>query len=148
MNPLVAVLLVQAWMPPADRTGMLNPLVTQDTIQKTICVSGWAASQRPPLSYTSKLKRQWLPAGRRMSDYELDHLIPLSLGGAPRDPANLWLEPWADACGAGVKDDLERKLHHLVCAGDVSLSDAQVAIADDWTVAYSRWVGPLPGCGR
>ena len=27
------------------------------------------------------------------ADYEEDHLIPLELGGAPRDPNNLWPEP-------------------------------------------------------
>jgi hypothetical protein len=32
--------------------------------------------------------------GQRLSDYELDHLIPLELGGAPAEAANLWPEPW------------------------------------------------------
>ena len=45
--------------------------------------------------------------GERYSNYEFDHLIPLSLGGALRDPRNLWFEPIAGAWGASAKDDLE-----------------------------------------
>ena len=35
---------------------MLKPDVTQDTIDSTICVSGWTATVRPPTSYTNALK--------------------------------------------------------------------------------------------
>ena len=29
--------------------------------------------------------------------YELDHIIPLCLGGSPTDPSNLQLKPWDEA---------------------------------------------------
>jgi hypothetical protein len=35
-----------------------NPDVTQDTIDSTICVSGWTSTVRPPSSYTTALKIQ------------------------------------------------------------------------------------------
>jgi hypothetical protein len=35
----------------------------------------------------------WLDAPK----YELDHIIPLCLGGSPTDPSNLQLEPWDEA---------------------------------------------------
>ncbi len=41
------------------------------------------------------LAEQKLPDG--VKDYELDHLVPPELGGAPRDPANLWLQHWDEA---------------------------------------------------
>jgi hypothetical protein len=59
--------------------------------------------------------------------------------GGSNDIANLWpesyrTEPW----NAHVKDKLEDKLHALVCAGKMSLPDAQKAIAGDWISAYKR----------
>jgi hypothetical protein len=73
-------------------------------------------------------------------EYEVDHLISLELGGS-NDIRNLWpesyrTEPW----NAHVKDKLEDRLHALVCAGKMSLPDAQKAIAGDWKSAYRRWV--------
>lgn len=77
-----------------------------------------------------------------LSDYELDHLIPLELGGAST-VANLWPEPWADPRGAHRKDDLENALNRQVCSGSMTRSDAQHAIASDWEAAYRRYVGTL-----
>jgi hypothetical protein len=46
------------------------------------------------------------------TDYEEDHLIPLELGGAPRDPRNLWPEPHTQS---KVTDPLETKLNRIIC---------------------------------
>ncbi|MET7980088.1 hypothetical protein ABZW44_45395 [Streptomyces mirabilis] len=77
--------------------GSYNPNVTQSNIHSTICVSGWTDTVRPPTSYTNPLKAQGIIdygySDTNMSDYEEDHLVPLELGGAPRDPGNLWPEP-------------------------------------------------------
>ena len=122
--------------------GALNPAVTQVTIGSTICVSGWTTTVRPPSSYTTNLKRQQIVTYRyadtNLSDYEEDHLIPLEVGGAPSDPRNLWPEPYAISLadgtpvGARVKDQLENKLHSMVCSGQLPLSTAQHEIATDW----------------
>jgi hypothetical protein len=61
--------------------------------------------------------------------HEEDHLIPLALGGAPRDPANLWPEPGATP---NEKDRVENVAHDAVCAGTLTLPDAQRRIAGDW----------------
>jgi hypothetical protein len=105
--------------------GTIDPAVTQATIHSTICVRGYARSVRPPVAYTSRLKRAQMRGYRlagRMRDYQEDHLIPLELGGAPYDVANLWPEPIADA---RRKDREENRLHRLVCSGKASLQDAQ-----------------------
>jgi hypothetical protein len=39
---------------------------------------------------------------------------------------------------------LEKRLRKLVCAGQVSLADAQRALATDWIAAYKQWMGGLP----
>jgi hypothetical protein len=81
----------------------------------------------------------WDPATTRK--YELDHLIPLELGGS-NDAANLWPEPGGLEYGFARKDRLENALHRLVCTGQLDYREAQQAIAADWWAAYLRWVGP------
>lgn len=124
----------------ADRRctpGAVNPDVTPQTIKTTICVKGWTATVRPPASYTGSLKRQqkvrYGEATVPDSALEEDHLIPLAVGGAPRDPNNLWPEPRSGADAAAAKDREENQLHADVCAGRMSLADAQRKIVADWT---------------
>ncbi len=133
--------------PDPDLTpGAINPAVTQATIGATICVSGWTATIRPSTSYTTPLKIRQISeygyADTSTASYEEDHLIPLELGGAPSDPANLWPEPYtattADGrdVGARVKDSLENSLKKAVCAGTLSLSDAQARIGIHWVHVF------------
>jgi len=57
------------------------------------------------------------------------------------------LQPWAGACYAHMKDDLERQLSIMVCAGDLTLKGAQHEIATDWRAAYKKWIKGK-GCGE
>jgi hypothetical protein len=126
--------------------GAVNPAVTGDTMGSTICSPGWTATIRPPSAYTSALKvAQILQYGyddRDPRHYEEDHLVPLELGGAPRDPRNLWPQPMTarlpdgSAIGAGEKDDLEDELKRRVCDNSMPLVEAQRAIAGDWVAAW------------
>ena len=68
--------------------------------------------------------------------YEVDHLIPLELGGS-NTLRNLWPEPYNGPAGARVKDGLENALHDAVCSGHLALRAAQREIASNW---YSAWV--------
>jgi hypothetical protein len=43
-----------------------------------------------------------------------------------------------------VKDALERKLHGLVCAGELDLKTAQQVIASNWIEAYKKYVSENP----
>lgn len=106
--------------------GRLNPDVTQSTVHATICVKGWTAKVRPSQSYTSKLKRQQLPVGARMRDYEEDHLMPLELGGAPKDVNNLRPVPIKRA---QADDVWETRLRKAVCDGSMTLAAARVKIS-------------------
>ena len=75
---------------------------------------------------------------------EVDHLISLEIGGA-NDVANLWPQRYSGTVwNAHVKDKLENKLHALVCAGAVTLADAQSQISRDWIAAYRKYIGPSP----
>jgi hypothetical protein len=112
--------------------------VTQDNIDRTICVRGWTATVRPSQSYTGKIKDRLiagLPPGlpHERSAYELDHWMPLELGGAPSDPGNLILELRRGYGGlAETKDVEENDLHDQVCHHKISLAAAQARMAADW----------------
>ena len=140
-----------AILPNSARTpGAINPLVTQATIGRTICVTGWTSTVRPSSSVTTSLKVAQLASGytykgdTATADYEEDHLISLELGGAPSAEANLWPEPYNAPEGARVKDQVENKLHSLICGGTITLATAQRAIASNWWIAYHTYVGAAP----
>lgn len=129
--------------PTAATPGVTNPNVTQENIQSTICVSGWTATIRPSASYTTALKKQQLPDGSNLANYEEDHFISLELGGNPTQPANLWPEPYQSSLagiGAHTKDQVENYLHKQVCAGAMTLAEAQQEITTDW---YSVFIHKL-----
>jgi len=139
---------------PETTHGVTNPQVTQVNIQQTICVRGWTGTIRPPKSYTDNLKTQQLQAARYTdktpAHYEEDHFISLELGGHPRDPKNLWPEMWgtpsqpltshgpfpASIIGAKSKDKVKNALKAAVCAGTLTLHEAQQTIATDWFKYY------------
>ena len=129
--------------------GVLNKDVTQANISTTVCKSGWTATIRPTVTYTNKLKEEQLKTtylpytkiwGTEMSAYEEDHLISLQLGGDPKDPKNLFPQPYAGN-NARKKDVVETALKRLVCSGTIKLKDAQKAILN-WPVAYKKYVTP------
>jgi hypothetical protein len=47
-----------------------------------------------------------------------------------------------------VKDALERKLHKLVCAGQLDLNAAQSEIASNWIEAYKKYIRKSPPTPR
>lgn len=75
----------------------------------------------------------------RADDYEIDYLIAPGLGGV-EDIHNLWPEPYTSRTwNAQVKDNLEERLHELVCANKLDLPTAQHEIATDWIAAYKKY---------
>jgi hypothetical protein len=83
----------------------------------------------------------------RAADYEVDYLITPGLGGSD-DVKNLWPQPHSDTVwNSYVKDQLENRLHNLVCGGEVDLTTAQRDISQDWVAAYKKYFHtdkPLP----
>ena len=98
-----------------------------------------------PQSVKNQVYRQYGVVSREPREYEVDHLISLELGGS-NSIRNLWPQSYiTQPLNAHVKDKLENKLHSLVCSGQMPLAQAQKEIAADWTKAYAKYVGPLPG---
>jgi len=115
---------------PSCTPGSVDPAVTQASIGSTICRDGWTSTVRPPEAQTENFK--WNVAERAYGQSnvsgELDHLVPLELGGS-NDATNLWVE-------AGPlpnpKDAVEDALNHQVCDGTLTLRAAQRQIARNW----------------
>ena len=124
-----------------------------------ICTPGYTSTVR---HVTTATRQQVFAAYQigyppRTGAYELDHLIPLELGGG-NAATNLWPQPYHRGTGsADVKDHLENHLHALVCSGQVRLVAAQTAMAGDWWAAAARYnpiavhrgaVAPAPAVRR
>jgi hypothetical protein len=116
----------------------------------TVCVSGFTAKIRPPVSYTGPLKLKIMEAYgvTEPAKYELDHLVALEDGGAPADPRNLWPQPYSPTPGSHEKDDLENYEKRLVCAGSTTVAAAGEALAHDWLTTYEAVKPPHETFGR
>jgi len=130
---------------PACTPGAVDPHVTDATLESTVCRrGGYTSTVRPPTSVTNSEKRL-AQAAYGQSDgpsaYELDHLVPLELGGTPNSAENLWPEPGSSP---NAKDKLEGALHDLLCAHRITLTAAQHMIATDWITAYRQILGTPP----
>jgi hypothetical protein len=144
---LLAALSSPAW---AESTIVPDPTLTPGAVRTAdvgeICSTGTRQLRRWDRARDDRIMAEYgLPAGPH-ADFEIDHLIPLGIGGAD-GVRNLWPEPrrtiepeW----NAEAKDRLEWKLRDLVCSGALDVREVQRAIADDWTEAYGRFFRP-PG---
>ena len=111
--------------------------VFPDAAPPAICVPGYTKGVR---SVSAKLKKQIYTAygiayPPPTGTYELDHLVPLALGGS-NDAANLFPEAASPAPGFKEKDVVEVYLYQEMCAGRLPLAAAQVQIASNWLVVY------------
>ncbi len=145
---LFAALAFAGDLPDARLTpGAVNPNLSDAQFYDLCRQPDWTRAFRPPVWFTGSLKRKQLAAGyggATQADpdlYEEDHLIPLCLGGAPRDERNLWPQLWAGEWGAHKKDTLEKWLCRRACAHEIDLAQARREIAADWIAAYKKYIG-------
>ncbi len=102
-----------------------------------ICQSGYTKKVR---NVTASMKRKiyasyGIPYPPPTGSYELDHLIPLAIGGS-NAPANLFPEAREPQPGFREKDLVEIYLRQEVCAGRADIDRAQRAVAADWVKIY------------
>ncbi len=109
-----------------------------------VCTPGWSREHR---HVTEAMRdRVYAEYGRTRGPgcCEVDHLVPLELGGS-NDFGNLWPQPDDPRPGDAEKDGLENELHRLVCAGKMPLADAQKCIASNWVECWEKYVVPEYG---
>jgi hypothetical protein len=126
------------------------PNVTADDV----CTPGWAHEHRHVTEgekgqvyaeYHGSQQTCVCPGGGSETNCcEVDHLIPLELGGS-NDVKNLWPQPQDPRPGWPEKDSLENDLHERVCKGEMSLADAQKCIASNWVKCWEKYVVPEYG---
>ncbi len=127
--------VAQNSLPDPDCTpGAIFPDITLEKI----CTSGYTKTVR---DVSTSLKKQayrsyTIPYPQPFGTFELDHYIPLTLGGS-NDIANLW--PFAADPRPGFieKDLTVNYLRRKVCAGEISLAAAQRAITTPWVEVYT-----------
>lgn len=151
------VMLVRTWLPvlvltlccsgvamagdPITPNPQLTPGAVLTTDLSRICVPGYTKTVRHTSGELKHFIYREYHIDPRGGHYEIDHLIPLEVGGADV-AANLWpesydTEPW----NAQVKDRLENYLHAEVCAGSIPIEQAQREITADWITAYRKYLG-------
>jgi hypothetical protein len=114
----------------------MTPGDTLDVSKTDICTQGYTKVVRDvPAAVKREAYAEYGRSKEKGKCCEVDHLIPLELGGSNR-LKNLWPEPYDIEWNARVKDRLENRLHAMVCAGEIDLPSAQKVIASDWVAAY------------
>ena len=135
---LAAPSIAMAQRPSSYKT----PGATARVKMEQLCAPDFAASLKPASDWqrSQALERYGLrPEG---FSGELDHLVPLSLGGS-NDPDNLWPFRASGTFTLEAKQALASKLQGLVCARKLSLKDAQDAFRKDWTLSYQVHMKPV-----
>lgn len=122
--------------------GLADPACTPGDVMETdiskICQSGYSGGVRNvPDSEKNQVYAEYGIASHTPGQYEVDHLVSLELGGS-NDISNLWPELASPKPGFHEKDKVENYMHDQVCAGKISLQQAQVQIATNWLAIYDQ----------
>ncbi len=135
---LAAALLTQT-VSPIRPDATLTPGATLDVTSADFCVSGYTARVRKVSAKTKREVYAEYHITPTRGAYEVDHLIPLELGGS-NAIGNLWPEAIGGSeWDAHRKNKLENRLHKLVCGGQADMATTQREIASDWIAAYRKY---------
>lgn len=112
--------------------------ILADATKEKICTPGYSKSVRNVSESVKKAAyEEYGITTHKTGDYEVDHLISLELGGS-NDISNLWPEDSRVALGSHQKDKVENYLHDQVCAGAITLEQAQALISQKWVEIYQQ----------
>ena len=119
-----------------DLTCSPGAVLTTDI--KTICTVGYTKTVRDVSTATKKkVFKEYGILYSQHSNYEVDHIISLELGGS-NDITNLYPESYTITNGARAKDKFENYLHRQICKGLMDIKEAQKEISTDWLMYYQE----------
>lgn len=140
--PVVLALLLTA--PPAPDPVLTPGEVRTGVTRAQSCAIKWGTDER---AVTSAMRRQvYREYGYPLGNADprcpcvVDHRVPRELLGADK-LANLWVQT---AKNARTKDRLENLIHRLMCAGKLTLAEAQGVFLGDWREGYHSYFGQDP----
>jgi hypothetical protein len=87
-----------------------------------------------------KVNQLILSLDKNVAHFEEDHLIPLAVGGHPKDINNLWPQPRSGEWNAQKKDILESFVHREMCKGRFTLIGAQDIFKKNWIDGYKKYI--------
>lgn len=134
--------------PPIVPNDSLTPGLVADTDETKVCGFEYGQSySKRHRQTTREMKAEVYRSygiSRAGRSFEVDHRVPLSLGGAD-DVQNLWPEAGFTHPSFHDKDRLELYVWEAVCKRHaMSLSDGQAIFLGDWTVGYRQIFGRGP----
>lgn len=151
-RPRVTALVPTPTVPPtpsvgfraaADGTVLPDPELTPGDVVPgsdvvVLCAPGFGADAHRVRSTDKDRALAAYEVEEFQGEFTIDHLVPVELGGSDA-AANLWPQPRDGAFAAVQKNELENRLHELVCQGVVPLEEARAALVADWRAAYDRY---------
>lgn len=155
--PLVGATAVAVWLlaatlafaqdvPRVIPDPALTPGVVASTDQALVCATGAQSYSKQHRQTSAAMKAAVRKAYGMPRCGEIDHRLPLALGGAD-DVKNLWCQPGApEPWGYTVKDRLETHVWEMTChQHTMTLAQAQaIFLAPDWRPAFCKLIGGAP----
>lgn len=129
----------------AHTPGATDPTVTQATANSTICKPqnvDKAGAQVTNKTSTAVFDEYGI-AKKQRSEYAVDHLVPLDLGGT-NALTNLWPIPLKGSTTPSLKATVDAAVHKSMCAGFISLAAAQGLFNANWSSVNTNLVTPAP----
>jgi hypothetical protein len=118
----------------------LTPGAILTTDVSKVCVPNYSQSVRHTSdSLKQKIYRKYR-INPKAGKYEVDHRVPLGLGGADVE-SNLWIQSYLTSLwNAHTKDWLEDYVHARVCHNhSMTLVEGQAVFLGDWIAAYKKF---------
>jgi hypothetical protein len=140
---LLSSTAVADWLPdPAITPGAVRVVTV-----KELCTTSTKAVRHTTSATKAAVYRKYGEVPRRAPEctgpsnscFEVDHLVPLEVGGADVIE-NLWPQKYDGEWGAHRKDLLENLMHRKVCKGELSIQDAQKALMENWIDGYKKYL--------
>lgn len=119
---------------------LITPGAVRETVAAKICGTRTKAFRHTTEATKRRVYEVYGILTHHQGQYEIDHLIPLELGGKDTI-TNLWPEPANPEPGFHTKDKLENVARRYICSGALSADSAQRWIVHDFPSMYDSLVG-------